>query len=220
MRDMGKRRRFPRAIVFFGSDGAGKTTQATYLLDYLRIRKRRPKLAWIRGRHLLAFVLANFFVRLGYRQLNVRNRQETFDPNLLPNIKALWNLIELASVIPWVLFRVYLPSFLGYTVVAERYLVDTVVYLSYWLGEDYLHSLSARILLGLIPADSLLIHFDAEIRVLLRRASDDVVTEDFIIFQKRVYRILAKMLGAITVDTSKYGKKEAFQRIVDALDLE
>ncbi len=217
---MGKRRGLPKVIVFFGSDGAGKTTQANYLLEYLYTQKCRPKLAWIRGRHLLAFVLAYFFVKLGYRHLRVGGKQEVFDPNLLPRLKALWGVIELTSVIPWALFRVHLPRLLGYTVVAERYLVDTVVYLSYWLGEGYLHSFGARLLLGLIPAGSMLFHFDADTRVLLERAKDDVVTEDFIIFQHRVYLVLARMLGAITIDTAKYDKKEAFQRIVDALNVE
>lgn len=216
------RRGFPKAVLFFGPDGVGKTTQARLLIRYLRFRKSRPWWVWIRGRHSLAFLLACFFTKLGYYKIVKTSRgtkHKVFDPQLLPKLHLLWGIIEFVSVLPWILLRVYLPIFLGYTIVAERYVVDTVVYLSYWLGYDFLQGFLAKILLNFIPKDSVLIHFDAETQLLLKRIQNDTVTKDFVVFQRRVCYILAKMLNAVTIDTSKSDVKQTFQQILEVLNV-
>jgi hypothetical protein len=44
------------------------------------------------------------------------------------HMKRLWQLIEFISALPVLLVRFMLPSFLGYTVVAERYIPDFLVW--------------------------------------------------------------------------------------------
>jgi len=220
---MNGKQHIPRVVVFFGADGVGKSTQAQLLIRYLRSQKCRPLRVWIRGRHSIAFVLSNFFVRLGYyRTVTVPSGvvYRIFDPHLLPKLSHVWGFIEFVSLLPWIILKVYLPKTLGYTVVAERYVVDTVVYLSYWLGYDFLQSFLARILLNFIPEGSVLIHLDAETQLLvgrLKRIRYDIATQDYIVFQRRVYRMLNKMLKATTIDTSKCNEREVFQRIVKVL---
>lgn len=143
---------------------------------------------------------------------------KVFDPRLLPRLRSLWGIIEFISILPWIIIRVYLPRIFGYTVVAERYVADTVAYLGYQLGHDFLQSYLAKILLNFIPADSVIIHLDAETRALIERLRYDTATKDFIVFQRKIYQILAKTLGAITIDTSKYNIKETFQQIIKVLN--
>lgn len=221
---MNKKQHYPRVIVFFGPDGAGKSTQARLLIGYLKSQGQRTRTAWMRGRHSLAFVIAKFFTKLGYyRIVKVPSgvTYRVFDPCLLHRLQRFWGVIEFLSVLPWIILRVYLPRVLGYTVVAERYVVDTVVYLSYWLGYGFLQSLLAKVLLNLIPQGSVLIHLDAETEVLLERLKRiryDTATQDYIVFQQRVYRILSKMLKATTIDTSRYNEKDTFRRILKVLN--
>ena len=214
-------RRFPEIIIFFGPDGAGKTTQVKLLIKYLSSHKCRPWWTWIRGRHSLAFVLALLFTRLGYYQMVEAapgKKHKVFDPRLLPKLRSMWGVIEFASVLPWIFLRVYLPKFLGYTVVAERYVIDTVTYLGYWLGQDVFESFLAKALLRFIPRGSVMIHLYAETEMLFKRIFDDDVTSDFIEFQQKVYPMLARSLGAVTINTSKLDVNETFKRILEVLN--
>lgn len=217
---MNKKRYSCRFIGFFGPDGTGKTTQARLLREYLKAQGHRTRIAWMRGRHSFAFILAKFLERLGYYRLVKLPSGVVYkvsDPMLIPKLKVIWGFIEFASILPWIIQRVYLPIFFGYTVIAERYVVDTVVYLGYWLGHDFLNGFLAKVLLNLIPRSSLLIHLDAETQTLLERSQNDVVTKDYIVFQRRIYRILAKRLKATTIDTSKSSIEETFQHIIENL---
>lgn len=209
-------------IIFFGADGAGKTTQARLLMKYLRSHKSRPRLAWLRARHSLAFLLACFFVRFGHYQIEKAPsgvKFKTVSSRLLVRLQPLWGAIEFASVLPWIFLRVYFPKFLGYTVVAERYVIDTVVHLSYWLGNDFLQNFLSRVLLGFIPQGSMLVHLDAETQVLLERSAraKDNIASSFIIYQRRIYQTIAENLGAITVNTSKLDTEATFNSILKIL---
>jgi thymidylate kinase len=213
---------YPENIIFFGPDGAGKTTLAQLLVKHLMSNGHRSRTAWIRGRHSLAFKLATFFTKLGYYRVikspNGCVSYCTFDPSLFPRLRKLWELIEFISILPWIITRVYGPKILGYTVVSERYVVDTVVYLAYWLGDDILQSFLSRVLLSFIPRDSVLIHIDAETDVLLARHPDDAINEDYILFQRKAYNTFAKSLKAITIDTTSCGVEENFLRIIQHLN--
>ena len=221
---MNRKQHYPRVIVFFGPDAAGKSTQARLIIEYLKSHGRRTRIAWLRGTHSLAFVIAKFLTKLGYyRIVKVPSgvTYRVFDPALLPKLQRFWGVIEFLSVLPWIILRVYLPRVLGYTVVAERYVVDTVVYLSYWLGHDFLRSFLAKVLLNFIPKGSVLIHLDAETQDLLERLKRiryDIATQDYIVFQQRVYRELSKTMKATTIDTSRYNEKETFHRIINVLN--
>lgn len=223
---MSKKQCFPSVIIFFGPDSTGKSTQAKLLIKYLKSKQCRVAWTWIRGSHSIAFVLSKFLARQGYyRTVKVPSGvvYRVFDPHLLPGLKPLWGLIEFVSVLPWIILRVYLRRILGYTVVAERYVVDTVVYLAYWLDSDFLKSLLAKVLLGFIPRGSVLIHLDAESRVLIERLKKvryDIATSDYITFQQRAYHVLSQSLNAVTIDTSKFNVEETFQLVINALSLQ
>jgi len=215
-----------RSIIFFGPDSAGKSTQVRLLIRYLTSGKNRVARVWLRGRHSVAFVLSKFFVDLGYyRTLKVPSgvTYRVFDPSLLPGLKRVWGLVEFASVLPWIILKVYFRRALGYTIVAERYVVDTVAYLDYWLDSDFLKSVTARALLGFIPRGSTLIHLTAETQVLIERLKKvryDTATLDFIVYQQKAYHVLSKALKTTTIDTSNTNIEATFQLVKEALGIQ
>ncbi|MFQ5888111.1 MAG: hypothetical protein ACE5HY_05390, partial [Candidatus Hydrothermarchaeales archaeon] len=126
-------------MIFFGADGTGKSTQAEILLKEFKGRGVKSRKAWIRARHSLAYIISQILLKLGYKSILVAgesSNDKILDPRLLP-AKWLWSLIEFISVIPWMITRVYIPSLLGYHIVAERYVIDTIVYNQFFIGDSF-----------------------------------------------------------------------------------
>ena len=120
-------------LSFFGPDGSGKTTQAKMLADHLRARGSKVSLAWIRSKHTLAYLVLSAIRRLSpgsvtmspgggvMRIMGVRGRS--------------WAILEVLSLAPLVLLRAYIPLISGRVVIAERFLVDSIVAIAYTLGD-------------------------------------------------------------------------------------
>ena len=192
----------PRVVIFFGSDGTGKTTQARILARELAQRGIKVSKAWIRGRHSLAFYLSQLLLKLGYQGFVIAPYAPTgkiLDSRTLPG-KRIWSLIEFISVVPLVIRRMYLPLLQGRSVIAERYVIDTIVYNRYYIGSRF--DIYARILLHLIPKDSIIIHLDATEKDVFDRRKDDLMSRTFIEFQLRSYRSFARSLNALSINTS------------------
>jgi hypothetical protein len=103
----------------------------------------------------------------------------------------MWSLLELVSVMPVILYRIYIPMLLGYTVVAERYIVDTIVTIAYYTGDlGLIKSQIAWFLLHFIPKDAVLIYLDSDYSVIVKRRGRVTDAYDFIEFQKTGYRII------------------------------
>jgi thymidylate kinase len=192
----------PRAIIFFGSDGTGKTTQANILVGKLRGRGIRTKKTWIRGRHTLAFVVSKVLQKLNQERPMVPDRYHLWfllDTNETIRTRV-WSLLEFVSVVPLVVYRMYVPLLLGYRVVAERYVVDTVIFNQYYIGHSF--DPYGRILMRMVPKNSLLIHLDGLERDILKRRSEDGTPLAFVEYQLKTYRSLASTLHALTINTS------------------
>jgi len=128
-----------------------------------------------------------------------------FDGELTLRIKRPWKILELTSLLPAVIYRVLLPLLLGYVVICDRYVVDTLVTLSYFLKEPKLVSgTSAKLLVKLIPKNSLLIHLNADTDIILQRKKGEPLTEQLIEYYKKAYSDILRRLGlaAMTIDTS------------------
>ena len=169
----------PSAVIFFGVDGVGKTTHATRLSELYMKKGYRVKRCWLRARHSLSYLVSQILLKLGYPAVVKQGNIEILDSRHLPE-KRIWSLLEFISVLPWILTRMNLPLLLGYVVIAERYMVDTIVYNRYYIGEEF--SPYERILLKMIPQNALLIHLDADKQELQERRQGDW-PEDFINYQ-------------------------------------
>jgi thymidylate kinase len=130
-------------------------------------------------------------------------------------LRSFWGLIELVSVLPLILYRVYLQLLRGYVIIAERYVIDTVATIAYFMNNmGFLSSPIATVLLSCIPKKSKLIYLDSNYETIMKRRSYNVEVRSFIQFQRMAYNILAKRLDALIIDTSQFSINETFNAIL------
>ena len=212
-----------RFIAFFGPDGSGKTTQARLLVNYLQSHGTKTKKVWIRSPHTLAYLFSRFFIKIGFcRTVSSPLGKQTKLPAVHSShqLRCFWSILELVSVMPVILFRVYMPLFLGYTLVAERYVVDTLVTIAYYTGDiGFLKSRAAKFLLRFIPKNTVFVGLTSDYSTIMKRRGHVAEHPDFIAFQKAGYEMLGNSLDARSIDTSKNSVMETSSQIIHLLEI-
>jgi thymidylate kinase len=229
---------FPRVIAFFGPDGAGKSTQAELLVNFLTARGLRVKRAWVRSTHTFAYLLWMLFyklnlcddrsgmfrkMRFGFAVSYLNESQYgavspiTMSPPILKGFVSrwIWATIEVVSIIPVVILQVYLPLLLGRVVVAERFVVDSIASIAYFLDdESFVDSWHARFLLRLVPRGTAFVFVDADYGTILLRRKEVAGPREYTEFHRRLYEKMSKIVGALYVNTSSLSVEEANERIL------
>jgi len=201
-------------IYFFGPDGTGKTTHAELTSQYLRKMGYKTWRASVKQHHTLSYLLLKLLSggKYGGQAISYYG----FGDGLKQKIKTPWKILELLSLFPAILYRVLLPLLLGYTVICDRYVLDTLVSLSYFLdGQKLISSIFANLLTSMIPKDSVLFYMNADTKVILQRKRDEPLTPKLIEYYKWAYETLMKQLKlkTITIDTS-IARVEDVQKMV------
>jgi energy-coupling factor transporter ATP-binding protein EcfA2 len=194
-------------IIFFGPDGSGKSTQVKLLINYLRSQKIKVKKVWIRSPHTLAYLFSRLLKKAGFYRIILTPHGVEQKMFSLPSdgaFRSFWYLLELISVKPLILLKVRFPLLLGYTVVADRFVVDTVVNLAYY-GNDvkFVQSSIANLFFRLIPKNASLIHLDSDYSTILKRRGIAVDSLSFIEFQRTAYKLINRSIQAKKINTSK-----------------
>jgi thymidylate kinase len=201
-------------ICFFGPDGSGKTTLAKALAKEFESRSFNVKISWMRGSHTLASLLARFLSKFTL----FRGSDNPYYKISIPNdAKKVWQLIEFISILPIILTRFILPCSLGYTVIAERYIPDFLVWVAVTTNDpSYLNSFSARTLLALTLKTRIRIYVKADIKKLIDRRSD--MDPFFIKKEFTLYEKLAKSISSFTLDTTNKSVNESMNILLAFLD--
>lgn len=232
---------FPRVIAFFGPDGAGKTTQATLLVDFLESEGYRVKKAWVRSTHTVAYLLWMIFykfnlcedrsgflsqMRTGFAVSYLNEKDYgavspiTMSPPVLkgPFSKLVWSLIEILGILPVVVFQVYAPLITGRIVVAERFLADSVASIAYFLGDvDFDETWQASLLIKLIPRETTFIFVDADYDTIKKRRSAVAGPREYTEFHRRLYFKLASRLHAVKIDMATNSIEEGHSMVMKAI---
>jgi thymidylate kinase len=206
----------PQVIIFFGPDGSGKTTQANLLIQSLRKNGVKTTKLWLRSLHTLAFMISKLAMHTLHLQ-DVYEFRARYSHN--KHFARVWYAIEFLSILPLVLMKLRFPLMRGHTIVAERYVIDWIVALSYATHNELLvDSLSGKAALKLIPKNSLLIFIDAKYDAIRSRGRVEDSYE-FIEFQRQLYHKIARRLNATIIDTSDKSIQDAHESILHHISL-
>ena len=210
-----------KLIVFTGIDGSGKTTIARSSVAFLRAKGYKTRYVWIKSLHTLAYVISVFFVILKGHQVIINPNKipiRRFDPSYYANLKCCWALIELISIVPLFIVNVLLPSIFGYIVVLDRCPIDTIVTVSTRIKNPmFANGLTGKLMLSLLPKESIMFHFDANLATILKRRPEIEYSKDEIFFQMYLYRSLTGRRGAMSINTAKTSRDEVFDQILEGM---
>jgi len=203
-------------ICLFGPDGSGKSTLAKALAYFLKKKELRVMISWMRGTHTLASILARFLSKF-------RTFQGPCNPYyhicIPPNLKTLWVWIEFFSMLPILFLRFILPRSLGYLVIAERGLIDFLVWLMITTCQPrVLTSIISRFTIALAQKTSTNIYIRADLKTLQKRRRFSPETPSLSI-QLKIYDAIAKAYETPTVDTSNNSIAESTKQILEQIPL-
>lgn len=230
-----------RLVHFFGPDGSGKSTQVKLLVDYYQKHGVNVRKFWLRSPHTFAYVLWKLLVRIGfYRSIQNECGAQIKLPAVQNSLflKRVWYLAEFISVLPLIILS-KLCLMQGYVLVAERYVLDTITTISYFLDDSTsAQNFLSRVLLRFIPRDTAFIFLDCNFEAIRERRAKfyriprstsrrffqnseppapNLEPFAFIDFQRRMYAGFAHSYSAVVIDTSDNSVEATFNKIQNYL---
>ena len=190
-------------VSLFGPDGAGKTTLANMLARELSSSGFKISRVWIKNNHTLAYLLASLVDRLSPGSM-LRSPSGALMTHRLAYSsigRRIWPWIELLSIIPHLVLKVFFKRALGEIIIADRYLADTIVHTSIATLRYTLDSYPARLLLRLLK-DSKLIYIDVspeESRARRAKSADPAI---YLEIQRALYRRIASITRSTVINST------------------
>lgn len=206
-----KHRRF---IYVTGADGTGKSTQARLVIDHLHSQGIQCRHLWLRFPFFFSLPLLLYARWRGYSWYETDGgvRHGYWD------FRDSWGL---RVFLPWVLFldatlaalrRVYIPLWLGSTLVCERFVWDMLVDLAVAFDDENIHSrLPGRLYMHLLPRDTVTILLDLDSGTIRGRRAD-LQTDRRLETRLQIFRSMA-IIYSIPVLSSMISIEEVNQRI-------
>jgi energy-coupling factor transporter ATP-binding protein EcfA2 len=212
-------------IIFFGPEGAGKTTQINILARKLKAKygPRNIEVISIRDNHLLIPIIVKFLKFLGFRayfRYGDGHVSVVADVPRVVRDKRVWVLIQLLNVLPIYFVRYFLKRKLRKKLlVADRFITDSLCTISHFMQEpNFLTTTIGRLYFSLIPKDAYLIFLYASYETLRARyisRKTPVEPPDLIYYEILVGYAISKLFKhSIMINTSKKSVKDV-SRIID-----
>jgi len=208
-------------LSLFGPDGVGKTTHARLLILKFMKEGYRVKRVWVKNNHTIAYLIILLLKFVSKRSVVVLPSKAILT-NILAQSKLgrkLWLWIDFIGVVVKLIFSVYIFKPLGYIIIADRYLPDTIVSMIITLNEPKaMKSLPIKFIISRIIKDRTnLVMLDRSYEQ-IKNSRDWVEPPTLIYHQRALYRIIAKIINAPIVSTDK-SISEVHRNVLSLLSL-
>ncbi len=194
------------AICLIGIDGSGKTTHALRIVSKLRQAGARSKYVWFGTPYFLSYPFMVICRVLGLTETHhLQNGLAVSEHRYYLNKPV-------ALIFPWIMFldlsvfvflRVYLAVLLGFTVVCDRFVYDTLSELMADVNDDSLdRRIVGRLILRLKPKHASVFLLDVDEVTALRRRPD-VPNLKYLTKRRNNLRLIAKRMSIRVVDANQ-----------------
>ncbi|WFO75980.1 hypothetical protein J4526_03800 [Desulfurococcaceae archaeon MEX13E-LK6-19] len=218
-------------ISFCGPDGVGKTTMYRMLKHVFQLYAKIYKVdyVWLRSPHTFAFILYNFYRKIGYARPILKTKVS----------KYLWIYIEFVSILPKLIMILIKQLCTKRIIIAERYLLDSIVTILVYFVRDisFMNSLPIRFLLlvsfkSVTKGKTVFICLDADEKTIIERRTKRLSDTDihllvpiirekirpYIVVQRIMYRKLVKYLGGFIVDNTEKTPIDTLHEVLTILN--
>lgn len=205
------------SIVFFGPEGAGKTTQIHLLVKklYAKYGSKNVEIISIRDNHLLIPIIVGFLKRLGvctHFRYGDGHVQVVADVQRVVRDKRIWAVFQFLNLLPIYFVKYYLKGRLqGKMLVLDRFIPDSLGTLASFMDDpNILKSKLGRLYLRLLHTDTCLIFLYAPYEVLTERygvRKTPIEPRDLISYEMLVGRKISKLFrNVLVINTSEESK--------------
>lgn len=192
-------------ICLLGVDGVGKTLHARELEASFLKDGVKTKYVWLRFVHMTTLLLLGYCRVAGfttYENINgtVVGKHRFYTSKFISYVYPRLLYIDL---LPIYLSKVLIPRFMGWTVICDRFVFDTIVDLMIDLNDDHFHETSiGKKYLRLIPKDAKLVLLDLDLELIHKRRPE-LIADMLLARRKELYHKLAYMYRIPVVDNTQ-----------------
>jgi dTMP kinase len=206
----------PSVICFSGMDGSGKTTQLTKLSKCLEKRGLKYKYVRLRWAAFISFPFLAFCRMLKYTRRRVIRGTVFLEHRFYRNsaIAKTWTWLFCVDMLMFWIYRFKIPLMMGYHVLCDRFVYDAMVDVMCDTRQPELHSsLAGRLLLSLVPNDSLTLFFDLDEQQAFKRKTD-IPSINYLAQRRKLFSQLAFLLKIPLLDAGR-SPAELQKEIID-----
>ncbi len=192
-------------ICIIGVDGVGKTAHAQKLLKNLKDCGVRSKYTWFRFYHFSSLLLLAYCRMVALTVFEIKDGQKVGRHEFYRSkiISTLYPLLLFIDMLPMYFIKISLPRRLGYTIVCDRYIYDTLVDLMIDLREFEIHKkFFGELFMGLLPKNTIVIHLDLDEKI-IRERREDLKVDQSLELRRKLYSKLSQDLDIPTIENDR-----------------
>jgi thymidylate kinase len=194
-----------RLICIIGVDGVGKTAHVRKLLETLDDKKIPNKYVWFRFYHFSSLLLLIYCRLVHLTVYEIKNGQKIGRHEFYKSkiISFLYPYLLFIDMYPLYIIKIYLPLRLGYTMICDRFVYDTLVDLMIDLKNfEIYQKFSGKLFLRLNKRVNKMILLDLD-ESIIRERRKDLMVDQSLEERRKVYKQLAKVFNIKMIDNSK-----------------
>ena len=195
-----------KIICFSGIDGSGKSSHARLILKELKAEGIRCKYKWLRYTHFFSLIPLNLYhayMRTPNSPITTTSFSSETNFQTSTVVSNLWTFFQLVDALIFSARYVYLPALLGYTLILDRFIVDTLVDIAFSLkNKSLLSSKLGKLFIRIIPKDSMVLIFDVDESIALSRKSD-ISETDSLVIRRELYHLMTETYFWQIINTRK-----------------